>query len=454
MPLPQLETQTGVGTTLYEMSKLGEERKRTKLMERRLTLAEKEAETQHEINLLRLSSEYLKRVKNKQDLKEVANTLITRHGMNPQLWPDPNSFETDEEATEWAMKQGMTAAEWANYKKGDPITLSFDKGDGTYKTLTTKDPATIQKLVNRGWEIGKLTGTKRKSLEEIKAETRAKETVKEEIRGRKPRAVKAYLTPENTVEYLPNNEIPPKGWVPYKPGIEFEATPEGGVSFTTTALPTRKGQGGMTKRTQGAIEEKLFNVSENLARLEEISQLYKPEFLKTKTALSALKTRWGEKTDLWEPSEQEKKQLAEFSAFKRSAINNINLYIKEITGAQMSEREADRIRKGMPDPGEGLFDGDSPTEFEAKWKDTVHSLRMAQARYIRYLRNGLTPKEATELIKKGNAISLRDIEKEINEWGKRSYAKLKTANPEMSEIELQRIVKEQIRKQFFSVDGL
>ena len=84
----------------------------------------------------------------------------------------------------------------------------------------------------------------------------------------------------------------------------------------------------------------------------------------------------------------------------------------------MSEKEASRIRKAMPDPGEGVFDGDSPTEFEAKWKSVMKHLRMSQARHIYYLNQGMAPAEVEKMTRNDALLSFSAIEDKIDERGK------------------------------------
>ena len=70
-----------------------------------------------------------------------------------------------------------------------------------------------------------------------------------------------------------------------------------------------------------------------------------------------------------------------------AALDNINRYIKELTGAQMSEAEAKRLRQGLPDPGDDPFSGDSPSGFRKKMKDKNEMMKLAMIRYT-YLRSG------------------------------------------------------------------
>jgi hypothetical protein len=73
------------------------------------------------------------------------------------------------------------------------------------------------------------------------------------------RALKVWVTPDGKVTPLPNNVVPPEGSVPYSTGMEIESDGAGGFSLKT-GVP-RGGKGGVTKKTQGAIEEKQLATS-------------------------------------------------------------------------------------------------------------------------------------------------------------------------------------------------
>ena len=113
--------------------------------------------------------------------------------------------------------------------------------------------------------------------------------------------------------------------------------------------------------------------------------MFDPDYLtyQTKIEQSALKVAEKAGVDIGESGRE---KITKVSKFKRNAIENLNLYIKEITGAQMSEAEADRLRKAVPDA-----ENDSPTEFKAKMDDAIEQLRKKQTRYAYALENGIEP---------------------------------------------------------------
>lgn len=192
-----------------------------------------------------------------------------------------------------------------------------------------------------------------------------------------------------------NAQIPGKEGI--IPAIE---TTEGYLLSTTTGqrmpeaikAPSRQEAGkagAFTTRTKGEIEERILTTGEGVARLEDISKTYKPEFQQIGTRLSAAFTAGREKAGL-EISKDERSNLKDFSTFKRRAADNLNRTIKDITGAAMSIPEAKRITRSAPNPGTGIFDGDSPTVFKSKLDDTLETLKAANRRMIDLRKKGFT----------------------------------------------------------------
>jgi hypothetical protein len=195
-----------------------------------------------------------------------------------------------------------------------------------------------------------------------------------------------------------------------KPGMRLETGADGSVSFVS-------GQGvdlnriTPTKPTENKIQEKLFNSYEAAARLDKMATGFKPEFLTIPEKAGHKWTELKEKFNMGDVSDSDRKDLAEFTEFRQDSLENINLFIKEITGAQMSEKEAKRIRKALPDPGEGVLDGDSPTEYRTNLINAIIKTKSAIARYHIMLQNGLDENSIKKAINGGMAIPLDQVEK-------------------------------------------
>jgi len=164
----------------------------------------------------------------------------------------------------------------------------------------------------------------------------------------------------------------------------------------------------LTRKTKGAVEEKILGGKEQLARMQTIVSEFKPEYLETGTRLKAawtgIKARLGENV-----SKQDANKLTDFKKFQRKSIENINLYIKELTGAQMSEKEADRLRLAQPDPGENWWNGDDPITYKAKMDDVMKFTRASVARYQFYKSKGLEDSQIKAIINSDTALDLNDM---------------------------------------------
>lgn len=189
-------------------------------------------------------------------------------------------------------------------------------------------------------------------------------------------------------KYVPRAEAAGKP-APVKSGITIGTDEHGRPIVKIGGTP-----GGIQKKTAGDLEKRLVETTENLSRMAEIADTFKPEY-------QTIATRWGtwlsaikEKAGL-NVSPEDTATLRDFADYKRTAFSAVNSYIKSVTGAQMTEAEASRILKGVPNPGSGILDGDSPTEFASKLRGTVSSARRAAARYTYALRNGLDWKKIT-----------------------------------------------------------
>lgn len=195
-----------------------------------------------------------------------------------------------------------------------------------------------------------------------------------------------------------------------------------------------------TKAAATKIDEGILGQTEGLMRLDAIQSQFKPEYQNIITKASNLGSAWKDKLGI-SLTNKEKADLEDFSKYRRNAIDSMNQYIKSVTGAAMSEPEAQRILKGMPNPGQGLTDGDSPTEFKAKLDDAIIQTKRAIARSAYLKRNGMSLEDGL-----GKGIGLDSMPQLINSRGKEIEEQLKktgvTGKP------LERAVRRQLGVEF------
>ena len=215
--------------------------------------------------------------------------------------------------------------------------------------------------------------------------------------------------------------------------ISKVSTPTKGMEITTaegttirTGVP--QGPGQPTKAVTTELQKKQVGNIESLNRIGNIIANFKPEYQQVPTKLGIKWSSLKSKFDMGDVSDEEKATLQDFASYKQDSLENINLYIKEITGAQMSEKEAGRLRKAIPDPGEGVFDGDDPVTFRSKMVNVYKKTRAAIARYNYYLNQGIDEGAIKTIINSGGAVSLANMEKLIDEHAET----IKKDNPSMS----------------------
>lgn len=174
--------------------------------------------------------------------------------------------------------------------------------------------------------------------------------------------------------------------------IQNEPVIQGSMRVASAGRSTINAAGGdisLGQKGTNDIDAQLVNNSGRMSRLKSIMDSYEPDFQtlsgKLTANLSALKEQFlGGKLD---PAA--KANLEQFSTFRRRAYEDFNQTLKFLSGTAVSAQEFERVKRGMPNPGEGLFDGDSPTEFTSKLRDSYAMVRMAQARLMYFKKNGM-----------------------------------------------------------------
>jgi hypothetical protein len=164
--------------------------------------------------------------------------------------------------------------------------------------------------------------------------------------------------------------------------------------------------GELSKGTKGELEKTILSTGDANTRLNSIQASNRPEYqtpkFKGTQEWSTLKDKF---TTL---SPEEKNTLTNFSKYKQNTTQNLNQTIKDLTGAAMGIQEAERITSTLPNAGTGIFDGDSPTQFQAKLDNSIQQTKYALARKNYSLLKGL----------KWENIKLDDVPNIVNQRGK------------------------------------
>ena len=227
---------------------------------------------------------------------------------------------------------------------------------------------------------------------------------------------------------------------------QYKAGPGGGQTITmgkdgSVTFQQGGSPAGLGRAAQNDLDGRAVDAAAQLARLGDIQTqiAQNPALLEAQT-LEGLAKRKGFSLAEWVGGEgtlspEQKKYLTDVTQVRADMLANLNLTIKEITGAAMSAAEATRIIGTIPAPG------DSPTEFVAKLNQALKRTRLALARYNHWRNGGFGDAE-----KPWTAAALEDIPRLINERGDAIAAELRAQGVEDSAIAAQ--VQRQLGREF------
>jgi len=104
-----------------------------------------------------------------------------------------------------------------------------------------------------------------------------------------------------------------------------------------------------------------------------------------------MKTAWQEKAGglLGQPSREDMQTLFEYSQYRATTGANFTAILKDLSGVAVNPTEYKRAEIFIPHTGTGLFDGDSPSQVEAKRQNMIEFTRNALRKYNYVRRRGL-----------------------------------------------------------------
>ena len=139
---------------------------------------------------------------------------------------------------------------------------------------------------------------------------------------------------------------------------------------------------GLGTKGKNTLQTSLIDGQASIDRFKSIGESFDPKFLeKGEQGMNFLRG-WGEKLGM-NIGKSGRNALEQYTTFRQKTMENLNLYIKEITGAQVSEHEAVRLMQALPNLN------DSPTEFRAKMRSVVRTMDAAQVRARAALEKGI-----------------------------------------------------------------
>jgi hypothetical protein len=215
------------------------------------------------------------------------------------------------------------------------------------------------------------------------------------------------LNPDGTVKYVRRSQA--EG-ATAPDGAMIVMGPDGKPLFMRGGSQAMQGMvSGLGQKAQNEVQEQLLNTTAQLAQVNRISEKFKPEFQQIGTragmAWSAIKDKGGMTLD-----PQDRRALGEFTQYRAEAANFYADRLKAMSGSAVTEHEMKRQSAYLPNPGTGVFDGDSPTELAAKNSRMREFFQNVTARLHYVSKNGMDIKNVSlekmpEVIRdRGNAL--------------------------------------------------
>ena len=207
-----------------------------------------------------------------------------------------------------------------------------------------------------------------------------------------------------------------------------------------------------TPKTVSALQAKLLQTKERKHRLLNIRASFRPELLETWTKLRAKFVAGAEKHLGIEPSEKDKQLITDITNFRGETALGINQTIHDMTGAQMSQFEAKRLRMPEPDVGEKLLEGQSPTEFKANVDRAIREMELADLRFTKLLKEGVLTEADVEAGVAGDKamalIPLSKMEELYEQRGSQILEEVKLLNPKLTDDEAFNMANQKLKAEF------
>lgn len=196
----------------------------------------------------------------------------------------------------------------------------------------------------------------------------------------------------------------------------------------------------LAKEARNEVDKRELNTVEQMGRLTSISNRFDRKYLtlgeKVKQGYMGWKEWLGAQL---EPAQQAER--SEYVKFVQDTVNNLNSYIKEITGSAMGVEEAARIMSGMPNLS------DDPTAFEAKLNNIQSQVLLSMARY-RYLRDNGFKGRPWNIDEASRSMSLDQMRKTILDRRDQVASEIKAQFPNAPDNDVRNAIKARIAQEF------
>lgn len=200
------------------------------------------------------------------------------------------------------------------------------------------------------------------------------------------------------------------------------------------------GAQGLGKTGENQNDKEELSATGALATLDSIRSNYDAKFLNIPKRVNLWGKALQDKFGALPPKDAD--ELKAYSQFRQATWHNLNRVLKDLSGTAVTENEMQRQLLDLPNAGQGIFDGDSPAQFDSKLKGSMTFMRSAVAR-ARYLRSkGFTgkPWEA--------GIEVGDMPAVIDQRGAQIEQQLRQMKPQADPMSIEQETARRLKQEF------
>jgi hypothetical protein len=290
--------------------------------------------------------------------------------------------------------------------------------------------------------------------ETIKRTTMLKEITKAELEGIKPPHTDEVKIGDKIVKRQWNKATgqwevigdAPR-WDENAQGMIIRENPDGTKEYIMGGKGGKQAMMPNPKTAETEIYKDIMGHHEDMEKLNVIEKSYLPEYQTYGGQIRAtLSNVWG-KVKPESLSPEQKEYLKAFSAHRANTGNLMSSMVKRMSGTAVTDAEMKRLEVYMPKAGTGMFDGDSPDQFESKIKQFRKLNELAIARLTHWAKEGVIP-DKKNLAELASKTSLDSMETILKNRGNAIKAELKRTNPNISADQLYSEAERRLRQEY------
>ena len=185
-------------------------------------------------------------------------------------------------------------------------------------------------------------------------------------------------------------------------------------------------RGEMGKEGRNKLDTDLIDTAQRYHRLRAIQSSMKPEYLEIPTRLGM---QWkGIKAKFGSLPQQEQGELYKYATFRRDAAQELNELVKERSGGAVTPQEFVRQGVELPNAGNGIFDGDDPVTFQAKFDRAYEVVALGMARNA-YLRKADGRNAAATTAELARMMPVERFRAQVNHRARQLEGEVRQQNP-------------------------